>query len=1165
MKKQILLLIVLLVSLVMQAQIHKTVNNLTPGSLFSLLTHDELATINSLRLTGTIDARDFKTMRDQMPKLTVVDIMDVTIAEYIGQGGTSLFIGEPVQDFTYPANTIPYGAFYEDAYFNKDKNLSYVLLPGSITSIGNGAFFFCDHLNSINIPGSVTSIGSLAFKYCKSLTSITIPASVTSIGDEAFSNCTGLSSIIAYPTTPVTLSSSSIFNGVDKTTCTLNVPFHSLSLYQSANGWKDFLNIIAIPLPTSKTIENLTPGNLITQMTSEELHILERLTLSGTMDARDFKTMRDSMPNLSDVEMRDITIAAYTGEEGTDQRDENNRIVSYPANTIPICAFEKCDSLQTITLPASLIAIGLAAFEYCHHLTYAYIPKSVTSIGNVAFGYCTDLTSLIISSKVTTIGAYAFIYCDHLKEITLPSSVTSIGEGIFQFCTQLTSIIIPPSITTISDNAFLGCKGLKSVYIPKSIHTIGAKAFTNCDSLQSVVIPNSVTEIKMSTFSNCIGLESVILPASVTTMGDGIFKNCIKLSSITAYPLIPVALPSVDVFHGVDKTACTLYVPTESLNQYQSANVWKDFIKTKAIQSSTHKTISILTPGGLITRMTSEELNTIDQLTLSGAIDARDFACMRDSMPKLAVIDLTGVTIVKYFGPLGTRGQWGYDYPANITPFSAFENKMSLTTVTLPSTIHTIEIASFEGCSNLSAVNIPSSVTIIGNGAFNRCNSLTSVIIPNSVISIGAGAYSSCTGLKSVNLPTSVKTIDAGAFSGCTGLTSFTIPTSVTTIGINAFWGSDKITAFKVPASVTFIGRTAFSECTAPITVESENPNYSSLDGVLFNKAQTHLIYCPISKSNVYTIPSTVKNIVESAFSGCKHLTSVKLPALVDTIGISAFYNCTGIVNVNIPVTIKFIGNGAFDNCMSLSSINIPNTIASIEGYTFFRSGLGSITIPSSVRSIGSYSFYNCIGLKSINFPNSLDTIIRQEAFGYCTSLKSINLPDSVTIIENYAFAACCCLTAVTLPAKVNFIGDRVFSGCTKLSSITAYPKTPVQLPTPDVFKGVDKATCTLFVPAESLDLYKSADVWKDFLKIEAIVHSATKTIPNKKVTVWPNPAKDMLTINADKGVVSIFNAYGKLESTHSLDANNRINISSLASGLYVVVVNGERFKVIKK
>jgi hypothetical protein len=1178
MKRTILFLATLFLNLVILAQTSKSVTNLTPGSLLSQMTSDELSTIKYLSISGIIDTRDFKTMRDKMPELSVVDMMGVTIAEYTGAEGT-----KGNDTWTYPADVLP------DFAFGNSLSLSSVELPVSVTSIGDGAFMFCDKLyyidipdsvRSINtgafngcsslkwvrIPSSVTFIGMKAFMNCSSLQSFVIPALVTSLGDSIFYNCTQLTTIAAYPPNPVELPSPTIFYGVDKTTCTLHVPVKSLSLYQSADVWKDFLNVITIPQQTHKTINNLTPGNLITQMDAEELSIMESLTLSGTIDARDFKTMRDTMPNLARVDLRNITIAEYTGEEGTDQRDEYNRIVTYPANTVPTCAFENCDSLTSVTLPVSLTAIGIAAFEFCKHLEYVDIPRSVTSIGNVAFGYCIALTSITLPSSLKTIGAYTFLYCNHLKEITLPSSVTTLGDGIFQNCTQLTSIIIPPAVTSIGDSAFGQCSGLKSVYIPKSVQTIGMDAFSNCDSLISVVIPNSVTSIKAYAFSNCKKLISVVLPASVTSLGDGIFYNCTQLTSITAYPKTPVELPSPDVFNGVDKAVCTLYVPAESLNLYHSATVWKDFLNVNAIQPSTHKTLALFTPGSLITRLTSEELSAIDSLTLSGTIDASDFTIMRDSIPNLAVVDLTDVTIAKYSGLLGTRGQWARDYPADMTPHAAFEDKLSLTTVTLPSSIHTIDIASFAGCSNLSSVNIPSSVTIIGTSAFERCESLTSVTFPKTVTSIGVDAFRYCLKLKSISIPDSVNWIGDGAFSGCTSLTSITIPPVVTYIGANAFWGCNGIKKISIPASVKQIGNTAFMESSILINVAFENKYYMSIDGVLFNKSQTILFYCPNSKSGNYIIPNTVKTIKNEAFYRCERLTSVAMPASVDSIGIRAFCLCTGLTKMVIPNSVKYIGDGAFDRCYALASINIPDSLSSIEGYTFYECrSLRSIDIPNSVKSIGNSSFSNCWELKSVTFPNSQDTIIGEYAFSGGCKLSSFTIPNSVKTIKKGAFSSSCNLSSVTIPANVTKMEDAIFSNCQKLSKIYAYPKVPVKLPTYKVFEYVDKSVCTLYVPVGSLELYKTSDVWQDFLKMEGVFPVSVEKNKSSLVTVWPNPAKDALYIAGATGVVSIYNSNGRLVKSQSLEDNGRIAISSLTSGMYVLVVDGKSFKIVKE
>jgi hypothetical protein len=216
------------------------------------------------------------------------------------------------------------------------------------------------------------------------------------------------------------------------------------------------------------------------------------------------------------------------------------------------------------------------------------------------------------------------------------------------------------------------------------------------------------------------------------------------------------------------------------------------------------------------------------------------------------------------------------------------------------------------------------------------------------------------------------------------------------------------------------------------------------------------------------------------------------------------------------------------------------------------------------MTAIGEGVFEFCERLTYIDIPPGVLSI-HTGALSYLRNLKWVGIPESVTSIGLIGFMNCLSLQSVTIPASVTFIGDKSFYNCQQLQSITAYPKTPVELPSPDVFYGVDKTTCTLYVPAESVELYKTATVWKDFLKIEAILSSATKNISDNRITVWPNPAKDMLTINADKGVVSIYNSQGKLEITRSLEVNKMVNISSLPSGIYVVVVNGERFKIIKK
>lgn len=187
MKSIILLFISLCFTMLLQAQVSKTIE-ITAGSLKTSLTADELNTVTNLTLTGIMDGRDFKTLRDTLPNLNVLDLTDIRIVAYNGNEGPS---GNYCQ-----AKTIPDYAFYNYITDKGKNSLTTVLLPSSITAIGYSAFQKCSGLTSVIIPSLVSTIGSGAFLSCNSLISVNIPASVTSIGGSAFS-CSGLISVDA--------------------------------------------------------------------------------------------------------------------------------------------------------------------------------------------------------------------------------------------------------------------------------------------------------------------------------------------------------------------------------------------------------------------------------------------------------------------------------------------------------------------------------------------------------------------------------------------------------------------------------------------------------------------------------------------------------------------------------------------------------------------------------------------------------------------------------------------------------------------------------------------------------------------------------------------------------------------------------------------------------
>ena len=209
----------------------------------------------------------------------------------------------------------------------------------------------------------------------------------------------------------------------------------------------------------------------------------------------------------------------------------------------------------------------------------------------------------------------------------------------------------------------------------------------------------------------------------------------------------------------------------------------------------------------------------------------------------------------------------------------------------------------------LKEAEVLDGVKSIGNLTFYSCLHLTDVNISNSVISIGRAAFSACDKLVNVNIPNGLTDIGIRAFESCISLKNIIIPSSVTNIGNFAFNGCYSLKS---------------------IEVAEDNSNYSSEDGVLFNKNKSNLICCPGGKAGEYTIPDFVTSMSSGAFSNCRSITKVVIPNTITSIPYGAFIQCYALTDVVIPNSVTSIEDSAFKQCSSLANITIPSSVTNI-------------------------------------------------------------------------------------------------------------------------------------------------------------------------------------------------------------------------------------------
>ena len=871
---------------------------------------------------------------------------DGTYAEVVGYSGTAKRI---VIADTYGG--LPVTGIYNEAF--KRTSITSVVIPDSVTSIGDNAFYYCSKLTSVEIGDSVTEIGNYAFQSCYSLTSVyitdiaawcnidfnssyasplyyaknlyldgelitelVIPDSVTKIGNYAFDGCTSLTSVVIPDS--VTKIGTYAFCGCSKlTSVTINgTPNIGQFAFSSCNNALyteyEFCKYVCNAENPYAVLVEVTTNNLSTYVIHDSTQAIGSGAFKDCSRLTSI-TIPKSITSIGECAFYDCTALEEVCFNASEMNDLNF------SNRVFYNAGKNGDGIKVV-IGANVTKIP--AYLFYPYDSSSYAPKITSvefaegsiceSIGDSAFYGCTVLTSVHITDieawcniNFTNSSANPLTYAKKLylngkliTELVIPDGVTAIPTYAFYYLSSITSVVIPDSVTTIGDSAFDGCTSLTSVnitdiaawcninfadYYANPI-CYAKKLYLNGKLITELVIPDGVTAIPMYAFYYQSSITSVVIPDSVTSIGDRAFYGCSSLTSV----------------HITDIAAwCNINFTNSSANPLLHAK----------------------------------------KLYLNGKL-----------ITELVIPD--GVTAI---------------------PMYAFYYQSSITSVVIPDSVTTIGDYAFYGCESLMSVVIPDSVTTIGSDAFSGCSVLTSVVIPDSVTKIGSYAFSECTSLTSVNITDIAAwcNINFGNYSAnplyyaknlyLNGelITELVIPDSVTEIGSSAFSGCSSLTSVEIGDSVTKIGNYAFYDCNSLTSVEI---------GDSVTKIGNYAFYYCRSLTSV-VIGDSVTSIGDDAFSGCTNLTSVVIGDSVTEIGDSAFSGCSGLKSVVIGDSVTEIGYWAFYDCDRLTSVVIGDSVTTIGSNAFYNCDrLTSVVIPDSVTTIGEYAFYRCYNLTSIKY-----------------------------------------------------------------------------------------------------------------------------------------------------------------------------------------------------
>lgn len=870
--------------------------------------------------------------------------------------------------------------------FENCSNITETTIPEGVTLIGNNTFLGCEKLASVTFPTSLENIGANAFAGCTSLTSIVLPKNIQEIGANAFANCSTLSTIEVFGDTPATLKTGVFPSNVSK----IYVKPSLVATYKTA--WVEYKDKIVGFIEYSITY-NLDGGTNSTKNISSFTKIDVPIKLyDPTKENADFLGW--------------YTTSDFSGEKVTE--------IATAAN---ITLYARWDRKMTITYVLNGGRNNAANLSVINESMLPVTLMPATKESHAFIGWFLDEA---FTEEITTISNFG--------DITIYAAWQELNPYlVFTLNSEGTEYSVKASSTDIA-----GEVAIPSIFGGKPVTTIETDAFANCSKITDLFIPSSVTSIGNSAFYNCG--ENLLIYSEATSQLSG-WSIGANIYGVKGLPT------SNDDWKYVEKLDSTL-------------------ILIRCLKNTTNVEIPGDIDGKVVIQIFSDcfkDKNRVSSITIANSVTSVNgnafsgcTAMKRIFIPKnvtsignnmVAGWNKSAVIYCEVEAkPSGWDSYWNYvdgsyselttvwgvsNVPQNNSEWEYIENDNNMITV-----------LAYWG--SAKDVKIPSllsnkAVSEISDHCFSGNATMMSIAIPESVVSIGDYAFSDCTGLTSITIPNSVTTLGTYAFSGCTGLTSATLSNKLEKIQSYTFYLCGSLTSIVIPEGVASIDQRAFCDCGSmeqiyiPISVltiaSGSEYRYSPFVGW---KSST-IIYCGAesqpsgwdyywkyySSSNYYTVFWNVAGYPQQnsdwkyieKYDGSIEMLNyigsaknVSVPAVISNKTVTEIYeDCfkdnTSITSVVIPDSVTDIGFEAFSGCTALTRVTLSSNLSKISANTFYNCGsLTTITIPNSVTKIESAAFSGCVSIKEISIPNSVASIGYQAFYG-CNALESMSIP----------------------------------------------------------------------------------------------------------------------------------------------------------------------------